>query len=169
MRNTFSLLLLPLLLTISLNASGKDGTLKITATPTTEKATPITYTQSTDDDDFNSVKETIEMAIADQGLIVSGTLHISEMLNRTGKDLGFKPIYKVAEGVEFCSSKISHLMAQVDPSNISMCPFTVTIYQLTEDPSKTYLSFRHVSLKGDGVKVEEKITALLQTIVDEAL
>lgn len=160
MKNKIYWLIIPFLLGISLNCSSESKL------PT--KESPITYTSHTEED-FEGVKEAVEMAIGDQGLIVSGTLHISEMLNRTGKDLGFKPIYKIAEGVEFCSSKISHLMAQVHPSNVSMCPFTVVIYQLTDEPEKTYLSFRHVSLKGDGEAVEKKIINLLQTVVDEAL
>lgn len=125
---------------------------------------------STTDESFDSAKESVEMAIADKGLIVSGVLHISDMLNRTGKDLGIeKPVYKKAEGIEFCSAKISHKMAQVDPSNVSMCPFTVVIYQLNEAPEKTHLSYRITHLKGDGAAVEKEITDLLQNIVEEAL
>ena len=163
MKNNIYWLILPLIFGINLNCSSSDKAETKKTSPS-----PITYINHTDDD-FDSVKESIEMAIEDQGLIVSGALHISEMLNRTGKDLGFEPIYKKAEGIEFCSSKVSHLMAQVDPSNITMCPFTVVIYQLTKEPSKTYLSFRHVTLRGDGKDIEKKITTLFQAIVDEAL
>ena len=122
------------------------------------------------EDDFDTIKENVEMAITDRGLIVSGTLHISDMLNRTGKDLGIdKPLYTKAEGIEFCSAKISHKMAQVDPTNVAMCPFTVVVYQLTDSPKKIHLSYRYVHLKGNGAEVEKEITQLLQGIVDEAI
>ena len=53
-----------------------------------QEKTAVTYTATTDIS-YANIKENIEMAITDQGLIISGTLHISDMLNRTGKDLGF--------------------------------------------------------------------------------
>ena len=119
---------------------------------------------------FETIKENVEAAIADAGMIVSGTLHVSDMLNRTGKDIGFeKNIFKKSEAVEFCSSVISHKMAVAHPSNISMCPFTVAIYELNDEPDVIYLSYRRVKLLGDGKKVEEEIVELLQTIVDDSV
>jgi uncharacterized protein (DUF302 family) len=119
---------------------------------------------------FEDINESVRMAIADGGMIVSGTLHISDMLNRTGKDIGFdKNIFKKSEAVEFCSALISHKMAAVHPSNVSMCPFTVAIYELNDEPGVVYLSYRRVNLLGDGKKVEEDILTLLQGIVDESV
>jgi uncharacterized protein (DUF302 family) len=119
---------------------------------------------------FEDINESVRMAIADGGMIVSGTLHISDMLNRTGKDIGFdKNIFKKSEAVEFCSALISHKMAAVHPANVSMCPFTVAIYELNDEPGVIYLSYRRVKLLGDGKKVEDEITALLQGIVDESV
>ena len=119
---------------------------------------------------FDDINESVRMAIADGGMIVSGTLHISDMLNRTGKDIGFdKNIFKKSEAVEFCSALISHKMAVAHPSNVSMCPFTVAIYELNDEPGVVYLSYRRVKLLGDGKKVEEEIVTLLQGIVDESV
>ncbi len=44
-------------------------------------------------EDYATTVENIKMAIADQGLNVSNTLHISDMLNRTAKDLDIKKTY----------------------------------------------------------------------------
>lgn len=119
---------------------------------------------------FDEVDESVRMAVADGGMIVSGTLHVSEMLNRTGKDIGFdKNIFKRSEAVEFCSALISHKMAAVHPANISMCPFTIAIYELNEEPDVIYLAYRRIKLLGDGKKVEDDIIALLQGIVDESV
>ncbi|MCK5809514.1 MAG: hypothetical protein KAH00_00410 [Cocleimonas sp.] len=119
---------------------------------------------------FDDINENVRMAITDGGMIVSGTLHISDMLNRTGKDIGFeKNIFKKSEAVEFCSALISHKMAVVHPSNVSMCPFTIAIYELNDEPGVIYLSYRRVKLLGDGKKVEDEIIALLQGIVDESV
>jgi len=119
---------------------------------------------------FDDINESVRAAITDGGMIVSGTLHISNMLNRTGKDIGFtKNIFKKSEAVEFCSAIISHKMAVVHPSNVSMCPFTVVIYELNDEPGVVYLSYRRVKLLGDGKKVEAEIIKLLQGIVDESV
>ncbi|HIO92161.1 MAG TPA: DUF302 domain-containing protein [Leucothrix mucor] len=131
-----------------------------------EKSVIITKAGSS----FDDINESVRMAVADGGMIVSGTLHISDMLNRTGKDIGFdKNIFKKSEAVEFCSALISHKMAVAHPSNVSMCPFTVAIYELNDEPGVVYLSYRRVKLLGDGKKVEEEIIKLLQTIVDESV
>jgi len=120
-------------------------------------------------DDFETTKENLEMAITGQGLRVSGTLHVSEMLNRTGKDLGFdKPIFAKAESLEFCSALISHKMAVADPANISVCPFTIAIYSYTEKPETVYVSYRLPTLLGDAKKVTQDIETLLADIVEEA-
>ncbi|MCK5917248.1 MAG: hypothetical protein KAG34_02430 [Cocleimonas sp.] len=119
---------------------------------------------------FEDINESVRMAITDGGMIVSGTLHISDMLNRTGKDIGFeKNIFKKSEAVEFCSALISHKMAVVHPANVSMCPFTIAIYELNDEPGVIYLSYRRVELLGDGKKVEDDIITLLQGIVDESV
>ncbi|MCU7945641.1 MAG: hypothetical protein KZQ72_03185, partial [Candidatus Thiodiazotropha sp. (ex Cardiolucina cf. quadrata)] len=66
----------------------------------------------TSEESFEDVVENIKMAIIERGLLVSGTLHVSEMLNRTATDLGFSQLFSKAESVEFCSALMSHKMAQ---------------------------------------------------------
>lgn len=138
----------------------------IEATKAEEKSVVITKAGTS----FDDINENVRSAITDGGMIVSGTLHISDMLNRTGKDIGFdKNIFKKSEAVEFCSAEISHKMAAVHPSNVSMCPFTIVIYELNDEPGVIYLSYRRVKLLGDGKKVEAEIVKLLQGIVDDSI
>jgi len=122
------------------------------------------------DDAFETVKENLETAIANQGLTVSGTLHVSEMLARTGPDLGFpKPVYSQAESLEFCSALMSHQMTQASPLNAAICPFTIALYVKTEEPGQVYVAFRKPRLAGDAQAVTEAVNTLLTTIVHEAL
>lgn len=124
--------------------------------------------ETTVEDTFDSVIENLKSAIENRGLLISGTMHISDMLNRTGKDMGIeKNIYKHAEGIEFCSASLSHKMAQVHPNNISACPFTIVAYQFEEGDDKIRLSYQKTVLSGDGEKVEAEITKLLEGIVEE--
>lgn len=121
------------------------------------------------DDDFETTKENLELAITGKGLRVSGTLHVSEMLNRTGKDLGFsKQIFAKAESLEFCSALISHKMAIADPANISLCPFTIAVYSYTEKPEQVHVSYRLPHLLGDADEVSNDIKTLLADILEEA-
>jgi len=119
---------------------------------------------------FETVKENLETAITNQGLSVSGTLHVSEMLTRTGPDLGFpKPVYQQAESLEFCSALMSHRMTQASPLNAAICPFTIALYVKTEEPNQVYVAFRKPQLAGDAQAVTEAVNTLLTTVVREAL
>jgi len=121
-------------------------------------------------DEFDMIKENVEMAVTNRGMLVSSTLHVSEMLNRTGKDLGFdKQVYQKAESVEFCSALMSHRMTQVDPANITICPFTVSVYVKTEEPEQVYVAFRKQMLVGEAETVTAAIHEMLHGIVKEAI
>lgn len=121
-------------------------------------------------DDYGAVKEALEMAIMNVGLRVSGTLHVSDMLNRTGKDLGFKEVYQQAESVEFCSALMSHKMTQASPLNLVICPFTISLYVKADEPDKRYVSFRKIFLNGDNDgKLTAEIEEMLHGIIRQAL
>ncbi len=120
--------------------------------------------------EFDDIKEDIEMAITDRGLLVSGTLHISDMLNRTGADLGYqKPVYHRAESIEFCSASVSHLMVSSHPANAAICPFTIAVYSLSADPEKVYLVFRRIYLAGEAQKATQVIFELMDSIVRDVI
>lgn len=92
---------------------------------------------------FDEVKEMLVMAIENRGLVVNYTSHISEMLGRTGADIGAsKKIFEQAEIVEFCSAGLSRQMMEMDPHNIVMCPFAVSIYTLPNEKNAVWLSYR---------------------------
>ena len=137
------------------------------AANTSDNESPIVVTKV--EEEFDVIKENVELAITGKGLKLSGTLHVSDMLNRTGKDLGFdKQIFEKAESVEFCSALISHKMAIASPENISICPFTVAIYSYKDKPNTIYLSYRKPQLAGDAEEVSKDINDLLSSIVEEA-
>ncbi|MCU7886765.1 MAG: hypothetical protein KZQ82_21465, partial [Candidatus Thiodiazotropha sp. (ex Lucinoma annulata)] len=94
----------------------------------------------TSEESFEDVVENIKMAIIERGLLVSGTLHVSEMLNRTATDLGFSQLFSKAESVEFCSALMSHKMAQAAVENIAICPFTIAVYVKQAQPEQVYVA-----------------------------
>jgi uncharacterized protein (DUF302 family) len=118
---------------------------------------------------FEDVIDNIKMAIEERGMLVSGILHVSEMLNRTGPDLGYKQVYEKAESVEFCSASISHQMTQVAPENLTICPFTISVYIKTDEPDQLYVAYRRQHLAGDAERVTATIYELLNGIIEDSI
>ncbi|MFA7094985.1 MAG: DUF302 domain-containing protein [Gammaproteobacteria bacterium] len=123
-------------------------------------------------DRFESVRESVELAITGRGMVISSVSHVGEMLERTGKDLGAtRQVYRQAEIVEFCSAAVSRRMMEADPHNIVSCPFSIAIYVLSEEPDTVYLAYRRPVSATPG-KSEEALRAveeLLDGIVQDAL
>lgn len=95
------------------------------------------------DSDFETVKDALEFAITNEGLVITSESHIDEMLERTGADLGTgAKVYEHAVAFEFCSAKYSRLMMEADPHNIVFCPFVISAYSLPADPDTTYIAYR---------------------------
>jgi uncharacterized protein (DUF302 family) len=118
---------------------------------------------------FADVVDNIKLAIEARGMLVSGILHVSDMLNRTGPDLGYKQVFEKAESVEFCSAMISHKMTQVAPENMAICPFTIAVYVTTAEPDQVYVAYRRQQLAGDAAEVTAEVHELLNGIVEESI
>jgi uncharacterized protein (DUF302 family) len=118
---------------------------------------------------FDEVLENVKWAITGRGLLVSGTLHVQDMLARTGKDLGFPDsVYLEAESVEFCSAMMSQRMVAADPRNLVVCPFTVAVYVMVDEPEQVYVAYRRQQLAGDSGEVVEAVNEMLDGIAREA-
>lgn len=92
---------------------------------------------------FTSVRDALVSAVEGHGLKVNHTNHISEMLDRTGEDLGASDkIYLNAEQIEFCSAVLSRKMMAADPRNILACPYSITVYNLPSQPDMVYVAYR---------------------------
>jgi len=95
--------------------------------------------------DFETVLEGAKNAIQERGMYINNLMHMDEMLERTGKDLGMDgKVYERAESIEFCSAVLSRRMTLEDPSRIVNCPFILSIYTLPDQPGKTYVVHRAI-------------------------
>ena len=93
--------------------------------------------------DFSDVKEFLLQAIAGRGIKTSSNSYISKMLQRTREDIGGgNDIFKNAEAIGFCSATLSRQMMERDPHHIVLCPYTIVIYELAQQPGIIYLSYR---------------------------
>lgn len=115
--------------------------------------------------DFAEVKEAVVLAIENRGLVINYTSHIADMLARTGADIGAaRAVYRQAETLEFCSAGLSRKMMELDPHNIVLCPFALSIYTLPDERGKVWLSYRRPQGKAAPL-----VDELLAGIVADAL
>lgn len=122
--------------------------------------------------EFNDIKAFLVSAIEQRGIKISNTAYISNMLQRTGEDIGdAKPIYKHAEAIMFCSATLSREMMQADPHNIVFCPYTILIYELARDPGTTFLSYRlpYYHEGDENHTSQTKLDELLSGIIEEVV
>ena len=121
---------------------------------------------------FAEVKEDVQLAIQNRGLVVEQASGINDMLVRTGKDLGTtRQIYLEAEAYSFCSAVTSRAMMEADPHNIAYCPFVIAVYVLPKEPQRVYVAFRRPEPSGNAKSrvALRAVEQLLDGIVREAL
>ena len=113
---------------------------------------------------FDETKDAIVMAIENRGLVVNYTSHIADMLARTGADIGAaRKIFGQAEIIEFCSAGLSRKMMEIDPHNIVLCPFAISIYTLPGEKNATWIAYRQP--RGEAARL---VGPLLKEIAAEA-
>lgn len=119
---------------------------------------------------FDDVMDGLKLAIQERGMYINNVMHMGEMLERTGKDLGnAEQIYTRAESVEFCSAVLSREMTGENPARIVNCPFIISIYTLPAEPEKTYVVYREIP--ADQVAASEvmsRIATMLEAVADAA-
>lgn len=114
------------------------------------------------DGSFDDATFAVESAIVGQGLVIDFVSHVGEMLNRTGADVGSdKMIFKNADIFSFCSAVISRQVMEIDPMNITYCPYGIFVME-TDDG----VIVGHKDYPDGSMQVVED---LMQQIVAEAI
>jgi uncharacterized protein (DUF302 family) len=122
------------------------------------------------EEEFENIRDNVRNAIIERGMNIASELHASEMLNRTAPDLGIeRNVFLNAVSIEFCSAMISHKLVMAHASNMVLCPFTISIYVLSEDPAKVFVAYKPPTAGDESSEVLEEIKSLLQAIVTESL
>lgn len=118
---------------------------------------------------FAEVSANVRASIIGKGIHIAHVLPASAMLQRTGQAYGYTDnVYQHAEIYEFCSAKLSHQLSRLDPANIMLCPFTISVYVLTSDPTNVNIAYRIPQGKPGSENVVEEIKALMESIVEDA-
>lgn len=120
---------------------------------------------------FQDVRDSVAMSIEGKGLLITHSNHIADMLERTGKDLGTtRQVYEYGEQMEFCSATVSRKMMEVDPHAMVLCPYSVSVYKIPNDPT-IYVAYRKMpSTKNPALKKAlADVEKLLAEIIKDAL
>ncbi len=113
---------------------------------------------------FADVMQALTMAIEEKGMYINNVMHMGEMLERTGKDLGMdQRIYAHAESIEFCSALLSRKMTSENPHRIVNCPFIISAYVLPGEADVTYIVHRKVNM-GDAEGVMKEVASMLESL-----
>ena len=121
---------------------------------------------------FEDVREALEMAITDRGLVVNNVSHVGDMLERTGQVIaGSSQIFLKAEVLEFCSAVVSRNMMELDPDNIVFCPYVIAVYVVPEKPGEVRVAYRKPQMVGsrESQSALRAVDDLLSAIVREAV
>lgn len=121
---------------------------------------------------YDDVRFDLQNAIISRGLTVVFNGQVSDMLERTGADVGSRTlIYKKAEYFSFCSAKLSRDMMEADGVNVGFCPFVIFIYETAASPGTVHLGYRKLRPRGsaDSKAALQAVDTLLAGIAEEAV
>jgi hypothetical protein len=118
---------------------------------------------------FEDVLQALQLAIEEKGLYINNVMHMGEMLERTGKDLGMtRSLFLKAQSIELCSALLSRRMTAEDPARIVNCPYIISVYVLPAEPKTTYVAHRRVDL-GDEGPVMQDVEQMLEALSKAAI
>ena len=121
---------------------------------------------------FEHVREDLQLALENRGLVIDATSYIHDMLERTGADLDMTtPIFTDAMAFSFCSALLSRRTMEADVHNIAFCPYVLTVYTPVDEPERVYVAYRRLPMTGDEASdaALAEVEALLDDIAREAL
>jgi len=89
------------------------------------------------------------------------------MLMRTADAVGAsKQVYDNAQILLFCKADLTYELTAENPHNLTLCPYSISVYTLTEKPGTVYLAIPAPDFQ---VPAYAAIHQLLESIVAEAL
>lgn len=116
---------------------------------------------------YHNVRSDLVMAIEGRGLVISYEAHLASMLRRTAEATGAtEQVYDNAESLLFCKSDLTYELTVRNPHNITLCPYSISIYSLAREPGTVYMSIRAPEMEQPDYAA---IHQLLESIVAEAL
>ena len=114
------------------------------------------------DGSFDDATFAVESAILGQGLVIDYVSHVGDMLNRTGADVGSDvKIFDNADIFLFCSAVVSRQVMEIDPMNITHCPYSIFVMETENGVTVGHQDYPDGSMQA--------VENLMQQIVAEAI
>ncbi|MEM9248875.1 MAG: DUF302 domain-containing protein [Pseudomonadota bacterium] len=111
---------------------------------------------------FEDATFAVESAILGEGLVIDYVSHVGDMLNRTAADVGSdETIFQHADIFLFCSAVVSRQVMEIDPMNITHCPYGIFVMETEEGVIVGHKDYP------DGAM--QAVEDLMQQIVAEAM
>jgi uncharacterized protein (DUF302 family) len=121
---------------------------------------------------FDDVRDDLRTAIEARGLVIDYHAFINRMLERTGKDVGSaRKLYVDAQAFVFCSALLSRKTMEADPANMTICPYSISVYATAAEPNRVIVSYRRPWRSDDSPASKaalREVDALLDAIAREA-
>ncbi len=117
---------------------------------------------------FVDVRVDIENAILNKGFVIDFNGNISRMLANTSEVAeNPKPVYVDAQFWQFCSSKTTRQMVELNPSNLMYCPFVIYAYETVDKPGQVTVGYRPLSANENDshFKMVSDINNMLDAII----
>ena len=115
---------------------------------------------------FEDVRDDLKLAIEAKGLVIDYQSFVNRMLERTGKDVGStRKLYIDAQAFVFCSAALSRKTMEADPANMAICPYSIAVYAMADEPEKVYVSYRR-PWRPDGSAASKAALKEVETLLD---
>ncbi len=127
-------------------------------------------TRSVEGGQFHEVAEAVKSAIVGKGINIAHVVESGDTLHRTGKDFGYThDLYRHAVTFEFCNMQLSHELVRVNPQHIVLCPFTMSVYELEQQPGTIQITYKVPEGFSGSEPISERIRVMLESIVNDAM
>jgi uncharacterized protein (DUF302 family) len=117
---------------------------------------------------FEDVYFDLKNSTVDEGLVIESILHVSDILHRAGMDAGStKAVYLNGQTLGFCSASLSRAAVNADPHNLTFCPYSIFIFEVTDTPNIITVGYRKLTgaTNAQSKKTLGSINKLLDSIV----
>jgi len=154
-----------LLLALYLLVFGSQQVIAVDPLPKPEVIGP-SWVYSTDGL-YHDVKDDLVAAIESRGIVIAYQAHAASMLRRTAEAVGAtSQVYDNAQILLFCKADLTYELTAENPHNLTLCPYSISIYTLSQDPQTVYLAIPAPDYQ---VPAYAAIHQLLESIVAETL
>ncbi len=118
---------------------------------------------------FNDIFDATVSSILSKSLTIAHVDNAAQALANSHQEYGLTTAqYSNAKIISFCSANLSHQLSLENPDFIVLCPFKLSVYQLSEKPNEVTISYRNPLSTQINSPALAKLALLYQRIIEDA-